>query len=171
MPDLDAAADAPIRVLIVDVDRRVRASLQGLLSACDEIRVVGSAADVESARRLCDSALPDVVVLDPRLPDVDSGMALLRALRECWPQVGVVAMSASAAMEIPALATGALSFVAKAGQTGDLIAAVQAVGKRTKRATNAAPPVADAASSAASTPPISTAPALGALRPLADPSL
>ena len=170
MPDIDAAPDDPIRVLLVDADRRVRASLQGLLSACDEIRVVGTAADVESAQKLCDSALPDVVVLDPRLPDVDSGMALLRALRECWPSVGVVAMSASASMEVPALATGALSFVAKAGQTGDLIAAVQAVGTRAKRANGAAVAPETPASSVA-TPPLPTTPTLGVLTPLADPSL
>ena len=65
----------PLRVLVVDADDRVRESLAGLLAIGDRVLVVGSAGQAATALALVREHRPDVVVVDPRLPEVDGGLA------------------------------------------------------------------------------------------------
>ena len=119
-----AAPGARLRVLIVDADRRVRNGLAGLLGCPDElerVEVVGNVGDAPSAVALLDSARPEVLLIDPRLPDVDVGMALVSAVTRRWPSVMIVVMSASAALEDLALARGAAAFVPKSFQADELL--------------------------------------------------
>jgi DNA-binding NarL/FixJ family response regulator len=83
------APSAP-RVVIVDADRRVLQSLADLLAVTGEIDVVGRAADVRSALEEIERVHPDVVLVDPRLPDVDAGMALIGGMSRAWPSMRVV---------------------------------------------------------------------------------
>jgi DNA-binding NarL/FixJ family response regulator len=78
------------RVLIVDADRRVQASLSDLLAVTGEIEVVGRAGDVRAALELVARERPDAVLVDPRLPDVEAGLALIGGLRRAWPHMRVV---------------------------------------------------------------------------------
>ena len=78
------------RVVIVDADRRVQQSLADLLGVTGEVQVVGRAGDVRAALELVQQELPDVVLMDPRLPDVEAGLALVAGLARAWPSVRVV---------------------------------------------------------------------------------
>ena len=78
------------RVVIVDADRRVQQSLADLLGVTGEVRVVGRAGDVRGALELVQQELPDVVLVDPRLPDVEAGLALVAGLARAWPSMRVV---------------------------------------------------------------------------------
>ncbi len=78
------------RVVIVDADRRVQASLGDLLDVAGGVEVVGRAGDVRAALELVERERPDAVLLDPRLPDLDAGMALMGGLERAWPRVRVV---------------------------------------------------------------------------------
>lgn len=80
----------PPRVVIVDADRRVLQSLTDLLSVAGEISVVGGASDVRSALEAVEAAQPDAVFVDPRLPDVDAGMAMVAGMRRAWPRMRIV---------------------------------------------------------------------------------
>ena len=77
-------------VVIVDADRRVQASLADLLAVTGEVTVVGRAGGVRAALELVERARPDVVLVDPRLPDVEAGMALVGGLRRAWPDLRIV---------------------------------------------------------------------------------
>jgi YesN/AraC family two-component response regulator len=68
-----------IRVLLVDDHRLVRAGLQSLLEACEDIEVVGSAADGREALDLVGRVEPDVVLMDLSMP----GMAGSRRPAAC----------------------------------------------------------------------------------------
>jgi DNA-binding NarL/FixJ family response regulator len=59
------------------------------------VRVVGAAADVESATRLVDADPPDVLLLDIRLPPDhrDEGLRLAELVRAGHPQVGLLVLS------------------------------------------------------------------------------
>ena len=116
-----------IHVLIVDADWRVRQSLSGLIALGEQIGSVETAGDVETALRLVERSCPDVVLIDPRLPDVDGGLAFLAAVRRCWPTVRIIAMSASYALEDPARASGCVAFVAKGAQPGAFLDAIRDV--------------------------------------------
>ena len=57
------------RVVIIDADRRIRQSLTDVLRLAGGVDVLGSAGDVPAALKLVAEHLPEVVVVDPRLPD------------------------------------------------------------------------------------------------------
>lgn len=59
----------------------------------DELEVVGRAAHAGGAIELCTEQVPDVVVVDPRLPDVDAGRALITELRARFPDTIVLVLS------------------------------------------------------------------------------
>jgi DNA-binding NarL/FixJ family response regulator len=81
---------APPRVVIVDADRRVQASLADLLGVTGDVEVVGRAGDVRTALELVERERPDAVLVDPRLPDVEAGMALIGGLERAWPTMRIV---------------------------------------------------------------------------------
>lgn len=80
----------PPRVAIVDADRRVIQSLSDLLAVGGSVSVVGGAGDVRSALELVERTQPDAVLVDPRLPDIDAGMALVAGMSRAWPSLRVV---------------------------------------------------------------------------------
>ena len=78
------------RVVIVDADRRVQQSLADLLGLTGEVDVVGRAGDVRAALQEVERSRPDVVLVDPRLPDIEAGIALIRGLGRAWPRMRIV---------------------------------------------------------------------------------
>jgi len=70
-----------IRVCLVEDQTLVREGLRKLLDMVDDIEVVAEAIDGEEAVRLIPAHMPDVVLLDMRLPKL-SGLDVLRTLGE-----------------------------------------------------------------------------------------
>jgi DNA-binding NarL/FixJ family response regulator len=68
-----------VRVLIVDDQALVRAGFRMILEAQPDIEVVGEAADGHEAVRLAQQHLPDVILMDIRMPALD-GIAATRIL-------------------------------------------------------------------------------------------
>jgi DNA-binding NarL/FixJ family response regulator len=126
MPDPGPRSDGLLRVLVVDADDRVRESLTGLLAIGDRVVVIGSAGQAGAALDLVMDEAPDVVIVDPRLPEIDSGLAFIRELRARVPGVRILAMSWSDTMEHPAIDGGADGFVRKTFRPSELIAAIVA---------------------------------------------
>jgi DNA-binding NarL/FixJ family response regulator len=54
------------------------------------VAVIGGAGDVRGALDLVDRERPDCVLVDPRLPDVEAGMALISGLGRAWPRLRIV---------------------------------------------------------------------------------
>ena len=86
------------RVVIVDVDRRVQQSLADVLEL-GGLSVVATAGDVRAALEAVERERPDVLLIDPRLPDIDAGQALLTSLALGWPAMRVVVMGWSEGLE------------------------------------------------------------------------
>ena len=66
-----SAPEAPIRVALADDQALVRAGFRLLLDAEDGFEVVGEAADGAQAVDVARASLPDVVLMDVRMPGVD----------------------------------------------------------------------------------------------------
>jgi DNA-binding NarL/FixJ family response regulator len=83
----------PVRVLVVDADRRVRQSLAGLIRVSDGLALSGAVGDPVGAMHALEGAPVDVVLIDPRLPEAEVGVALLGEIRARWPATRIVALS------------------------------------------------------------------------------
>jgi DNA-binding NarL/FixJ family response regulator len=111
-------------VVIVDADRRVQQSLSDLLVLTGQVSVVGRAGDVRAALEEVEKSAPDVVLLDPRLPDVEAGVALLTGLGRAWPSMKVV-LTGWADVEGHAAIDGSHScYVSKGATPEDFVAAI-----------------------------------------------
>jgi DNA-binding NarL/FixJ family response regulator len=94
-----AATPAPLRVVLVDPDDRVRESLAGLLQIGQRCLVVGTAGTSGVALELAAESAPDVVVIDPRLPGIEAGAELIARLREVCPAARILVLCWSAAAD------------------------------------------------------------------------
>jgi DNA-binding NarL/FixJ family response regulator len=118
------AAAAPLRLVVVDADDRTRESIVGLLSIRGRFRVVGNAGTPAAAVALVAQHRPDVVILDPRLPEPSGGTALIRRLRALAPDVHILALGGSPDLEQAVLQAGADTFVRKTFKPAELADAV-----------------------------------------------
>ena len=113
------------RVVIVDADRRVLQSLSDLLGVSGEVDVVGRATDVRSALEEIERLNPDAVLVDPRLPDVDAGMALIGGMTRAWPSIRVVMTGWGDSDSRPAL-NGSTCYVGKGSSPEEFVDAIVA---------------------------------------------
>lgn len=115
-----------IRVLIADDQRLVRAGLRMLCESTAGLEVVGEAADGEQAARLAAELLPDVILMDLRMPGVD-GIEATRLIMSARPESRVLALTTFDDDEhlYPALAAGAAGFLVKDSDPAELVAAIR----------------------------------------------
>jgi DNA-binding NarL/FixJ family response regulator len=116
-----------LRVVIVDDHAMVRTSLRFALLDAHDIDVVGEAADGAEALRICGDLHPDLVLMDLRLPGVDSP-ATIRALQgqeEPVPQVLVYTAEYDERLIAETLAAGACGYVLKQGEFMELLEAIR----------------------------------------------
>ncbi|MGH2527530.1 MAG: ATP-binding response regulator [Actinomycetota bacterium] len=115
----------PIRVLVVDDNTGFRESVLSLLDT-DGLSVVGEADDGIRALELVPELLPDVVLMDVRMPFMD-GIEATRRLKERFPGVGIVALSGHEDQLIvrEMLVAGASGYVLKDSDGDEILNAVQ----------------------------------------------
>lgn len=80
------------RIMLVDDDRGFREMLRDLLVE-DGFEVVGEASDGGEAARLASEVMPDVILMDLRMPNVD-GIEGTRLLKTVLPLVQIIMLSA-----------------------------------------------------------------------------
>jgi DNA-binding NarL/FixJ family response regulator len=71
MSERPAEPGERLRVMVVDDNQFIRSGLIMALEACDDIEVVGEAGDGAEAMELAGRLVPDVILLDVRMPHVD----------------------------------------------------------------------------------------------------
>jgi DNA-binding NarL/FixJ family response regulator len=115
------------RVVVVDDQELVRAGFVALLSSDPDLDVVGEAGQGEEAVRLVAERLPDVVLMDVRMPVLDGIEATKRILSDprC-AQVRVIVLTTFAMDEyvFGALRAGAVGFLVKDTPPAELLRAV-----------------------------------------------
>ena len=124
----------PIRVMIVDDHAMVRRGLATILKVFEDLQLAGEAENGEVAVKLCAEILPDVILMDMVLPEMDGAMAT-RAIRQQFPQVQVIALTSFKEGELikNALEAGAIGYLLKDVSADDLVRAIRAA--RAGRAT------------------------------------
>ncbi len=126
-PSLFHGTAEPIRVLAVDDDEIVRSGMEVFLTAFDDLEMVGMAANGEEAIKRCAESEPDVVLMDVKMPVMD-GITATRLIRQQFPKIQVVALSAYADREMIAqvMAAGAFIFMSKNAPTEQLADSIRA---------------------------------------------
>ncbi|MET8258684.1 response regulator transcription factor [Micromonospora sp. NPDC005205] len=119
---------APIRVVIVDDDPLVRGMLTLMLDGADGIVVVGEAADGATAITAVDRHLPDVVLMDIRMPGVNGITATERLRRRHRPpEIIVLTTFDTDEHVLRALRAGASGFLLKDTPPEQISQAVRSV--------------------------------------------
>ena len=124
MTDPTIAAQAPLRVLVVDPDDQIRESLTRLLPIGGRCLVVGSAGQPVDALALAKSSAPDVVVLDCRLPELGADRDFVERIRAVAPGVRVLVLNRSDGAESQTILRGADAYIRKTFRPHELIDAV-----------------------------------------------
>jgi DNA-binding NarL/FixJ family response regulator len=118
-----------IRVFLVDDHEVVREGLRRMLESCDDLEVVGGAANGEDALRLIPDATPDVVLLDLNLPGMQ-GLDVLAALHSkdtASPKVLVLTVHDDEDLVLGAARLGARGYVLKHTSRDELAGAIRKV--------------------------------------------
>jgi NarL family two-component system response regulator LiaR len=117
----------PIRVMIVDDHTMVCRGLATILRVFDDMLLVGEAENGVVAIELCGKVLPDVVLMDMFMPEMD-GATATRIICEKYPQVQVIALTSFKEGDLvkSALAAGAIGYLLKDVAADDLARAIRA---------------------------------------------
>ena len=118
----------PTRILLADDHTVMRNGLRLLLERQPNLVVIGEASDGRETVRLAESLLPDVVIMDIAMPNLN-GIEATRQIVGANPDVAIVILSmhSDESYVIRALKAGARAYLLKDSAEGDLIAAVRAV--------------------------------------------
>jgi DNA-binding NarL/FixJ family response regulator len=121
-------SERPVRVLLADDQPLLRTGFRMVLGAEDDLDIVGEAGDGAEAVDLSRRLLPDVVLMDIRMPRMD-GVAATKAIVDARLPVRVLILTTFDLDEyvVGALRAGASGFLAKDVPAEDLVAAIRTV--------------------------------------------
>ena len=119
-----------VRLVVVDDHPVVRAGIVGLLAGEPDLEIVGEAADGAQAVELVARVVPDVVLMDLRMPVMDGATATGQILATT-PGVRVVVLTTyeSDADILRAVEAGATGYLLKDAPQQDLVEAVRAAAR------------------------------------------
>ena len=115
-----------ITVLIVDDHAVVRQGIRAFLATQPDIQVVGEAASGREAVRMVSELVPDVVLMDLVMPDMD-GVEATRQIKRLSPRTQVIVLTSYHDDEhiFPAIRAGAISYLLKDVGADELADAVR----------------------------------------------
>jgi two-component system, NarL family, response regulator DevR len=118
------------RLLVVDDHEVVRSGLVALLDRREGFQVVAEAGNVAEAIEQANRFVPDIVIMDVRLPD-GSGIEACREIRAEHPETRVVMLTSFPDEEavLSAIVAGASGYLLKQIRARDLVAALESVGR------------------------------------------
>jgi DNA-binding NarL/FixJ family response regulator len=121
----------PVRVVLVEDNDVYREALELLLDLRDDVEIVASLADGSEVVGVCAQLVPDVALVDYRLPGLD-GVEVTRAVRYACPAVAVVCLTAEVnEREAEALLdAGAVACVLKDEPLEEIVEAIKDAARR-----------------------------------------
>lgn len=127
---MSSAAIQPVKIAVMSVDDHplLREGIGSIIASQPDMQMMAEAATGREAIQLYRTVLPDVVLMDLRLPDM-SGIDALLAIRTEFPQARIVILSTfEGDVEIKrALAAGARGYVLKSTPPKELVELIRQV--------------------------------------------
>jgi DNA-binding NarL/FixJ family response regulator len=123
----DTVGGPRIRVLLVDDHGVVRRGLRGYLELLDDIEVVGEAENGLIGVEMSAQLVPDVVLMDIVMPQLD-GIGAIERIKTAQPGVQIVALTSFIEEDkvLAAIESGASGFILKDADADDVAAAIRA---------------------------------------------
>lgn len=117
-----------IKVLIADDQTILADGIRSVLASCDELSVVGIAANGEEAVRLTEELSPDVVLMDIRMP-VMNGVIATREIKARHPDVKVLVLTTFDDSDyiLDAINNGASGYLLKDTSSASLVDSIRNV--------------------------------------------
>ena len=117
-----------MRLIIADDHELARGSLKDMLSDMPDVEVVGEAINGREAVLLCSRLVPDLVLMDVRMPEMD-GLTATRELKRKNSKISVLMLTMHDNPDylLEALKSGAAGYVLKDAGQQDLIDAIRQV--------------------------------------------
>ncbi len=112
--------------LVADDSPAIRDALTSLLSQQGDFEVVGLAADGLEAVQKARELLPDVVLMDAQMPNMD-GVEATRHIKQTLPGVGVLSLSVFADCLEASIAAGAEGYLMKDCEPEELLSELRRV--------------------------------------------
>ena len=130
---VQTATKAQIRILVVDDHPVLREGLATMIASEDDLLMVAEAGNGRQALEQFDLNLPDITLLDLRLPDM-TGIEVIQTIRRKHPQAKIIVLTTylGDVQALRSLEAGALGYLLKATLRRDLLDTIRAVqaGKR-----------------------------------------
>ncbi len=115
----------PVRVLVAEDDETVRAALAALIEHEPSFRLVAVARDATEAVALASTHVPDVALVDVRMPG-GGGLAAVHGIAKHSPTTRVVALSAQGDRDtvLEMLQAGVIGYLVKGGSADEIVDSV-----------------------------------------------
>jgi DNA-binding NarL/FixJ family response regulator len=113
-------------MMVVEDNSRARQALMAYMSTQTGITVTAEASNGLEAINMIEEDVPDIVVMDVRMPVMD-GLEATRIIKEKWPQVKVVVLTMYPYYEPELLFAGADAFLVKGCSGNDMMSTIQAL--------------------------------------------
>ncbi|MFJ5992153.1 response regulator [Lentzea sp. NPDC092896] len=118
-----------IRVLLVDDHPVVRFGLRTILEAQEDLTVIGECGSGSEAIRLASELLPDVVLMDLKMPGMDGATATAQVVASTSSRVVVLTTFDTDGDILRAIEAGATAYLLKDAPSEELIDAVRAASR------------------------------------------
>jgi pilus assembly protein CpaE len=126
-------AEDPIRVLIVDDIAETRENLRKLLQFESDVSVVGAARTGEEGIQQARDLLPDVILMDINMPDMDGITATQAIIKEVpFAQIVILSVQSDSNYMRRAMQAGARDFIPKPPSGDELISTIRSVAVRAR---------------------------------------
>ena len=116
-----------IKVLLAEDHTIVRKGIYSLLMEAANIEVVGEAEDGRQAIEMVEALLPDVVLMDINMPNLN-GLEATRQIKKMYPTINVLVLTMYTNEEYiyQVLQSGASGYLVKQSAPGELLSAIEA---------------------------------------------
>lgn len=118
----------PIRLVIADDHTLFREGVRAILGAQSEIEIVGEAANGAEAVALAAAELPDVILMDVQMPEMN-GLAATEKILDASPHIGIIVLTMLEDDDsvFAAMRAGARGYVLKGADKAEMLRAIYAV--------------------------------------------
>lgn len=117
-----------IKILIAEDQELIRQSLEIILGNKPDMKVVGVAEDGKKAISLAEKLIPDIILMDIRMPEID-GVKCIKIIKKVLPQIKIIVLTTFDDNEyvFNALKYGASGYLLKGLSSIELVGAIRTV--------------------------------------------